>query len=111
MLSSRQLHSIPTRPSTDLGGAMQVVDAGAVEPRARSGEERPRHILGEDEVGASAPADLEGATEHGSLHGERGIGGESEVSPGPYTVSGRNPIEGIVCSSQEIRAVSSLATL
>ncbi len=68
---------------------MQVVDARAVEGRGGGGDAGLGDVVGEDEVGGPAPADLIGPAEHGRLHGEGRIGGEPEVAAGP--VDGQGP--------------------
>src|SRR6266850_3220863 len=62
--------------------AVQVVDAGAVEPRRGRGQECARHVLGVDEVGRAVPADLEAPSEDGRFHRQGRIGGEPEIAAG-----------------------------
>src|SRR5439155_1237905 len=47
-----------------------------------------RDILDVDEVGPPAPPNLERASGHGGLDGERRIGGDAEVAPGPVDGEG-----------------------
>jgi hypothetical protein len=61
---------------------MEVVHARAIQRRGGGGDARGRDVVGVDEIGGAAPADLVRPPEHRRLHGEGGIRGEAEVAAG-----------------------------